>query len=606
MLLYAIDASAQEPTQDPYPNTPAIAVNINKYSFYIDSIRAINEQTAGFTATNNDVSPANAISLTGVTAGVHQLYAKVTNTNGNPSIINLGNFYMEGGNSAYPNVPATAIDINKYSFYIDSVRTVNEQAINFTAAASNTTPVQAINLTSTTSGVHQLYAKVTNTNGNPSIINLGNFYMEGGNSAYPNVPIAAFDVNKYSFYIDSIRTVNEQAISFAPVSSNLIPAQSINLTGVISGVHQLYAKVINLSGNPSIINLGIFYFEGDNFYRNTPTTAANINRYEFFIDSVKNNALPLSFAATSNNTTSNTPINLTSVLPGTHQLYAKVFDINNKQSIVNLGNFTMDLIYRYTNPSTPAPNLQNMEYYIDTDPGYGLATPIVLSGSNVNETLSNIGIAISTSLSTGTHYLHLRSKQNPWSIDNAIPFDVLVTTPVTWLYVKAQLLNNQTSINWATANETNTSSFEIEWSRDGLSFNKISEANAAGNSSVVTNYNFIHPNPISGFNYYRIKQIDLNGTFKYSIIVKVLQSKNIKQTIIAPNPVINVLNIIQPKSDFIRSITIYDAKGVVVLTKQINEATQVYSIQVGGLPIGNYKITIFTSYKNNTYSFIKQ
>ncbi len=597
-------AYAQLPTQDPYPNAPAAAVDLNQYAIYIDSIRAVNEQLKPFTATNNNTVAPSAISLAGVQSGVHQLYIKVMATDGKSSIFAMGIFYMEGDN-LYQNAPPTATNINQYAFYIDSVRNANEQLIPFTATNNNTVAPAPISLSGVTSGVHQLYAKVLATDGKPSIVNLGNFYIEGDNR-YQNPPLAATNINQYSFYIDSVRIVNEQLNPFAATNNNTAAPSPISLTGVISGVHQLYAKVTSTDGKPSIFNIGNFYMEGDNRYQNTPPAAVNINRYEFYIDSVRSvNSQPVSFTAGLNNVSPNANVDLTAVLPGVHQLYARVFDVNNKPSIVNLGSFLMDQIFRYPNAPAAAAPIANMEYYLDTDPGYGLGTPIVVSGTNTNEQLTNVVINFPNGFPAGLHYIHLRSKQNPWSIDNVVPFTTTGIVPLDWQYVKAQLINNETLVSWATSQEINTSKFEIEHSVDGVNFAKIGNQNAAGNSNSTSYYNFTHLKPVAGFNYYRIKQIDINGAYKYSVIVKVLNKNDIKETIIAPNPVADILNVVEPASIFIISMDVYDTKGSLLIHKNIQSDVQVYSLPVSLLKMGNYILKI--NYKNDSKSvrFIK-
>jgi Secretion system C-terminal sorting domain len=596
---------AQQPTQDPYPDAPAAAVNINQYALYIDSVSNVNEQLKPFAATNNNTVAPTAISLTGVISGVHQLYVKVTDINGKPSIFNIGNFYMEGDN-LYQNAPPTATNINKYSFYIDSVSNLNEQAQSFAATNNNTVAPSPVSLTGVVSGVHQLYAKVTDVAGKPSIIAVGNFYMQGDN-LYQNAPALATNVNKYSFYIDSVSNVNEQPVSFTATNNYTVAPPPISLTGVISGVHQLYAKVTDLNGKPSIMNVGNFYMEGDNLYQNAPPAAVNINRYEFYVDSVTNvNIQPLSFAAGLNNVTPSTSIDLAGVIPGVHYLYARVFDVNNKPSIVNLGSFLMDLIYRYPNAPIAAPPIANMEYFLDNDPGYGLGTPITVSGTSTNEQLTNVVINFPGGFPAGVHYIHIRSKQNPWSIDNVVPFTTTGTVvPLTWQFVKAQLVSNTTLVSWATSQEINTSKFEIEHSADGTSFVKIGEVGAAGNSSTVSNYNFTHIKPVTGFNYYRIKQIDADGSFKYSVIVKVLNRNDINQTIIAPNPVVDVLNIVEPYTTFISSVEVFDSKGALVIRKVVNSDEQVYSLPVSNLAKGNYILKVNYKTENKTFSFVK-
>jgi Secretion system C-terminal sorting domain len=600
-------ALAQLPTQDPYPNAPAAVTNINQYALYIDSISTINQQVQNFAAAATNTTGALSVNLTGTTTGVHQLYVKVADINGKPSVINIGNFYMEGDN-LYQNAPPVATNINKYNFYIDSVSNVNEQTQNFAAAATNTIAAQSINLTGVTTGVHQLYAKVTDVNGKPAVINVGNFYMEGDN-LYQNTPPAATNINKYNFYIDSVTAINEQTQNFAAAATNTIASQAINLTGTTTGVHQLYAKVTDVNGKPSVINVGNFYMEGDNLYQNVPPAAVNINRYEFYIDSVTNvNIQPLSFTAGTTNTTVNHSIDLTGVLPVPliHYLYARVYDINNIASIVNLGQFTMESTFRYQDVTAAAPALQNMEYYVDTDPGYGLATPIIIPGTNTTEVLSNISVALPGGLTAGTHIFHIRSKQNPWSIDNVIPFDVLITVPVNWLFVRAQLINNESLVSWATAQESNSSKYEIEHSTNNSSFTKLGEVTAAGNTSVRTNYSFTHTKPVSGFNYYRIKQIDNDGKFKYSEVVTVLKKDNLVQTIIAPNPVKEVLHVVETKETFIGTAEIYNAAGNLVLRKTINNKLQVYSLPVSNLASGAYVLKVIYKDAIKTYPFIKQ
>ncbi len=597
-------AKAQLPTQDPYPNTVTAATQINKYNFFVDSVSTVNIQPLAFTATNGNTTAATAISLVGVTSGVHQLYAQVVATNGVPSITNLGNFYMEGG-TQYANAPASASQINKYRFYVDSVSAVNEQVLPFAEGFTDVTPAATINITGTTSGVHQLYVKVSNQNGVESITNIGNFFM-AGNNFYSNAPATAVQINKYSFFVDSVSTVNEQPLAFIAAANNSTPSTPINLTGVTSGVHQLYAKIITINGVPSVTNLGNFYMEGDNLYTNVPAAATAINRYEFYLDSVTtNNIQPLAFTASTQNSTPNTTVSLLGVLPGIHQLYARVFTTNNVPSIVNLGVFAMDQNFRYADAEPPAAPLQNLEYYIDEDPGIGLANPITVSGTNITEVLNNININIPNNLITGTHFLHIRSKQNPWSIDNAMPFNVGLVVPVTWLYIKAQLLTtDNTIIQWATAQETNSLLFDIEWSINGVNFVKIGSLAAKGNSSIVSTYNYIHTKAANGINYYRIKQMDVDGKFKYSEIVKVFQKQKGTLTIY-PNPATTLIQLDFSGKEKTVLIAIFDAQGKQIIQTSIQN-TSPLKLNVQALPTGKYFLQISDGVINEKGSFIKQ
>lgn len=91
--------------------------------------------------------------------------------------------------------------------------------------------------------------------------------------------------------------------------------------------------------------------------------------------------------------------------------------------------------------------------------------------------------------------------------------------PVTWAGIVVNKNQRENELVWKTASEQNTSHFEVESSEDGANFKTISgKILAAGNSQDLLTYSFVDNNyfPIT---YYRVKQIDLEGSFDYSKIV---------------------------------------------------------------------------------------
>ncbi len=93
------------------------------------------------------------------------------------------------------------------------------------------------------------------------------------------------------------------------------------------------------------------------------------------------------------------------------------------------------------------------------------------------------------------------------------------TLPVTWLSFSATNVDNKSvHLAWSTASETNSASFAIERSSDGRLFNIIGSQEAAGSSSARRDYAFTDTSPLLGRNYYRLRQIDLDGASAYSTI----------------------------------------------------------------------------------------
>lgn len=76
------------------------------------------------------------------------------------------------------------------------------------------------------------------------------------------------------------------------------------------------------------------------------------------------------------------------------------------------------------------------------------------------------------------------------------------------------------ALNWQTDNEMNNSHFDIERSSDGANFFTVGKI-ASQNGQGTNNYNFIDRFAMDGTNYYRLKEVDLDGRFVYSIVQKV-------------------------------------------------------------------------------------
>lgn len=124
--------------------------------------------------------------------------------------------------------------------------------------------------------------------------------------------------------------------------------------------------------------------------------------------------------------------------------------------------------------------------------------------------------------------------------------------PVKLQNFTAQKLNeNKVGLNWQAASETNNSHFEIERSVDGASFAKIGVVRGAGNSSIAKQYSFTDNAAVAEHSqipalYYRLKQIDFDGTFEYSNVVVInlgTSATPSNQVVVFPNPATNEISI---------------------------------------------------------------
>jgi hypothetical protein len=108
--------------------------------------------------------------------------------------------------------------------------------------------------------------------------------------------------------------------------------------------------------------------------------------------------------------------------------------------------------------------------------------------------------------------------------------------PVTYTSIQARSLENNIELAWGTSSEVGAEKFEIERSNNALEFYKIGQVTAQGESRSKLNYSFIDNSPIEGINYYRLKQIDLDGKYEYSKIVSATFGKEAEALEILGNP----------------------------------------------------------------------
>jgi hypothetical protein len=150
------------------------------------------------------------------------------------------------------------------------------------------------------------------------------------------------------------------------------------------------------------------------------------------------------------------------------------------------------------------------------------------------------------------------------------------TLPLTWQHFNVTEQNNTARLFWSTTSESNTADFTIEHSTNGVLWNHLGSLAAAGNSKQVQHYSFLHINPTTGNNYYRILQSDLDGRKSYSKIVVLDFMSKIKAITAYPNPVINGnLNLIIGKAGI---ICVYDITGKIMIKQYLNAGNQTVNL----------------------------
>ncbi len=190
-------------------------------------------------------------------------------------------------------------------------------------------------------------------------------------------------------------------------------------------------------------------------------------------------------------------------------------------------------------------------------------------------------------LATGIYYVQIKGASGtnlefgPYSLKNSLSGAL----PVTFINFDGVLQNGKALLSWSTANEINNKGFEVQKSMDGQTFTYIAFVDGQGNSSTVNNYNYTDAKILSGSNYYRLKQIDNDGQYTYSSVIKLDYSKF--DWAILGNPSNNIWVQVQLDKSANVTMQVVSMNGNIIQT-----------INKGNLSAGTYSIPINLSGKS--------
>lgn len=156
--------------------------------------------------------------------------------------------------------------------------------------------------------------------------------------------------------------------------------------------------------------------------------------------------------------------------------------------------------------------------------------------------------------------------------------------PVNLISFNASCLGAKVELNWATSTEANNDYFIVERSIDGIHFNAIATVDGAGNSNKFMSY--IYTDSYDGKAYYRLKQIDYDGTFSYSNISYSGCGSELNQIDVfveSGNITVNVVGDAQECT-----ITLYTQLGQILLHQTHEMEKQVNTFQINNYGIADH------------------
>jgi len=224
------------------------------------------------------------------------------------------------------------------------------------------------------------------------------------------------------------------------------------------------------------------------------------------------------------------------------------------------------------------------------------------------------GYATNTTFYTGIGDLHLIPGASVAGIDVGInsDFDGDVRTnpfviggdqgagflPIELLFFKAKSnLEKKVDVDWSTVSEINNDYFVVERSKNAADFEYLTKVDGAGNSNSTLYYQIFDKNPYEGISYYRLKQVDFDGSSSFSNICPVL-IEGLEIIAIYPQPAIdNVTFKVVSSDDVSVDILIVDDIGRMIqsTSAMLTKGENIITIPVSMFANGVYLFNVSTS-----------
>jgi hypothetical protein len=154
-------------------------------------------------------------------------------------------------------------------------------------------------------------------------------------------------------------------------------------------------------------------------------------------------------------------------------------------------------------------------------------------------------------------------------------------------------------LNWITLSELNNERFELQRSANGDEFETIGRIAGKGTTNLTSRYEFIDYYPLTGANFYRLKQVDFDQTFSYSGVIVIYVSESSIRLTVSPNPVADIgrIEISGVAASSVSALEVCDLNGKIIreVAVRSNGSRQVIHFDVKGMADGVYLIRLRTN-----------
>ncbi|KAA9332088.1 T9SS type A sorting domain-containing protein [Hymenobacter busanensis] len=378
---------------------PASAQTISQAEYYLDSPDPGYGAATPITISSPAADVAGlsfSTDVSGLSAGFHRLAVRTKDANGAWSLATRRTFYYEP-------LAATASNVTKVEYFVDTDPGFGLATdVPVTASPDVAGVAFSLNVGSLSAGFHVVGIRAKDANGQWSLTTRRSFYYEPAASTAANI-------SKAEYFIDTdpgFGSATDIPVA-APAADVSGLAFSYDVSGLSAGFHALGVRTKDANGQWSLTTRRSFYYEP------AAATAVNVTKVEYFLDADPGFGSATDVPITAGLDVAGVAISIpvSSLSTGFHTISVRSKDANGKWSL------TTERPFYYEPLTAAAPNITKIEYYFDTDPGFGSATDVPVATPAPD--LAGFGfMADASALADGAHrfFVRTRDANGKWSL----------------------------------------------------------------------------------------------------------------------------------------------------------------------------------------------
>lgn len=238
-------------------------------------------------------------------------------------------------------------------------------------------------------------------------------------------------------------------------------------------------------------------------------------------------------------------------------------------------------------------------------PEFGAYAPAVGNTFQlVSATIYNGTLSVNPPTINGTHTI-----SGIWYDASGILEITDVVLPIHLLSFSGQRVDDAIELKWRTATEINNDYMAVERADHEFGFREIGRVAGVGTTTEPQDYHFIDEAPLAGANYYRLRQVDIDGSVEYHPVIYVDYIETSQATLLQvfPNPAQDQVRAAwKAGNDQAATIRLFNASGQLLQTYRINGEHGTHELPVDKLTPGVYYLQLNQGAASEQIRFVKQ